>query len=647
MGKPEKECDLVMKGGITSGVIYPGVINKLKDTYRFRSIGGTSAGAIAASILAAAEYRRQRDGSEDGFEILKDLPTTLSEKENGQSLLFRLFEPQKETRRLFGVLTSFLRSNWTADKPSESMICRLLRIVGHLVQAYWYIPAVFIILFALMVWGNWGTRNEAGGTFATLVICLLILGAFLTLLALAIAVLRDVQVNLINNHLGLCRGSRVGNEGQDQSVALSDWLERTLDQAAGLEGDLESHFSMVKLTDPKKAQSQGPLTFAHLEESGIKLKMFTTCISRGIPLTVPFNQKAIYFKPKDLEGFFSSRIINHLIKTSRPSNTATKSNNGKSEGEKIYALPHLNNLPVVVAVRLSMSFPVLFSAVPFYMRKHDEPTLKVDPDTNEYDTGEDKGKLERVYFVDGGICSNFPVDFFDSPLPNRPTFGIDLVPTDGPAAENPEKQVWMPQNNHQGVLPSWKLFPERKGLGQLIGYFVAMFETGFTWRDTFQGLAAASRDRICHIKVYKGSNEGGLNLNMPPELIQALSERGERGGKKIIKTFHEGIGWRNHRWLRFRNVLSAQDIFQRSFVERVQNTQIEPDFENLIENPPSAHWKNIAQKEFAKSYLKDFGECIGKFQEEGEAKKVKLQDGAPNPVSELKTLVDPASINVG
>ena len=43
------ECDLVMKGGITSGVIYPRLVYQLSKQYRFRSIGGTSAGAIAGN----------------------------------------------------------------------------------------------------------------------------------------------------------------------------------------------------------------------------------------------------------------------------------------------------------------------------------------------------------------------------------------------------------------------------------------------------------------------------------------------------------------------------------------------------------------------------------------------------------------------
>ena len=50
------ECDLVMRGGITSGIVYPRAIAKLAETYNFRSIGGTSAGAIAAAATAAAAY---------------------------------------------------------------------------------------------------------------------------------------------------------------------------------------------------------------------------------------------------------------------------------------------------------------------------------------------------------------------------------------------------------------------------------------------------------------------------------------------------------------------------------------------------------------------------------------------------------------
>src|SRR6266700_211151 len=37
-----KKCDIVMKGGITSGVVYPRAVTRLAREYRFQSIGGTS-----------------------------------------------------------------------------------------------------------------------------------------------------------------------------------------------------------------------------------------------------------------------------------------------------------------------------------------------------------------------------------------------------------------------------------------------------------------------------------------------------------------------------------------------------------------------------------------------------------------------------
>ena len=62
----DKYCDLVMKGGITSGIVYPNAVLALAREYRFKSIGGTSAGAIAAAVAAAAACgdRRQQAGEQ-------------------------------------------------------------------------------------------------------------------------------------------------------------------------------------------------------------------------------------------------------------------------------------------------------------------------------------------------------------------------------------------------------------------------------------------------------------------------------------------------------------------------------------------------------------------------------------------------------
>lgn len=80
------ECDLIMKGGITSGIVYPYALLELATKYRFRSVGGTSAGAIAAAFAAAAEFARQ-NGRPEGFMLLKEYCDELPER------LLSFFQP--------------------------------------------------------------------------------------------------------------------------------------------------------------------------------------------------------------------------------------------------------------------------------------------------------------------------------------------------------------------------------------------------------------------------------------------------------------------------------------------------------------------------------------------------------------------------
>ncbi|MBV8890476.1 MAG: patatin-like phospholipase family protein [Acidobacteria bacterium] len=73
---PMAYCDLVMKGGITSGVVYPLAITELSRKHLFKNIGGASAGAVAAAITAAAEYGR-RKGHRSAYDQLAALPDEL------------------------------------------------------------------------------------------------------------------------------------------------------------------------------------------------------------------------------------------------------------------------------------------------------------------------------------------------------------------------------------------------------------------------------------------------------------------------------------------------------------------------------------------------------------------------------------------
>src|SRR5689334_5412422 len=119
----DRFCDLVMKGGITSGVVYPPAICALAKEYRFKNIGGTSAGAIAAAVTAAAEFRRRRTGSLEGFKLLADLPEQLGTADkSGRTQLLRLFQPQPSCRRLFGILVRSLNAGGTFRRIAAVLI---------------------------------------------------------------------------------------------------------------------------------------------------------------------------------------------------------------------------------------------------------------------------------------------------------------------------------------------------------------------------------------------------------------------------------------------------------------------------------------------------------------------------------------------
>ncbi len=90
-------CDIVMEGGITSGVVYPLAAVKLAETYEFKNVGGTSAGAIAAAGVAAAQYGKNH-GKGSEFGELAELPSWLGTKMTG------LFQANPSTLPLFRIV---------------------------------------------------------------------------------------------------------------------------------------------------------------------------------------------------------------------------------------------------------------------------------------------------------------------------------------------------------------------------------------------------------------------------------------------------------------------------------------------------------------------------------------------------------------
>ena len=141
-------------------------------------------------------------------------------------------------------------------------------------------------------------------------------------------------------------------------------------------------------------------------------------------------------------------MLDHLIAVAgQPKDDEAKLLAAQAPGKTLLYFPGSADLPVVVAARISLSFPILISTVPLWQihhRKDGEPQLR------------------RMVFSDGGISSNFPVHLFDSPLPTRPTFALNLTgferdePTDEQTLQTPDKCVRDPAKPNETAVETWK-----------------------------------------------------------------------------------------------------------------------------------------------------------------------------------------------
>ncbi|MFH7518899.1 hypothetical protein RA271_27600, partial [Pseudomonas syringae pv. tagetis] len=83
----------------------------------------------------------------------------------------------------------------------------------------------------------------------------------------------------------------------------------------------------------------------------------------------------------------------------------------------------------------------------------------------------------------------------------------------------------------------------------------AMDATG--WRDLLQARAPGYRDRIVHVSLQ--GDEGGMNLDMPQEVLTRIADKGSLAGARFCS-----FSFENHYWIRWRNLASA---YQRYTLE--------------------------------------------------------------------------------
>jgi predicted acylesterase/phospholipase RssA len=571
------ECDIVMKGGITSGVVYPLAVCQLATRQQLRSIGGSSAGAIAAVAAAAAEYRRGQ-GSPDGFVRLAALPGWLGSHLSG------LFQPAPSTVALYRLVYAATGAGNKAFRLlSAALKASIVKVGLGMAPALLLGLAGILLLIPALGRGGWGIASILGIALVSLLLAVLVLVGAAAGVCFALWTCAREQVP--GNFFGLCRGHRPAQEPATEFTrgpALTDWMAAELDKIAGLTdrtltfGDLwgPDAVAAAKQLDEPGAQEAGPLQIdAARAMRRIDLLITTTNLSHGVADYIPFaytpgHHSRLLYCEADIEQFFPPGIVAHLRAVSEDATVDGKPVGCPDHPRQLTFMPRPWDLPVVIAARLSLSFPGLLSAVRLYELLFDgsPPPAGAQPDSFLVEGDQVRWRAAAVWFSDGGICSNFPVHFFDSMLPSRPTYGFDLTPY--PAQGSADDVQPIPP-------PGGGAASRYDGIGMQVGAFGrAIADTMQNNRDTAMALLPGFRDRIAHIR--HTAKEGGLNLQMQPAVIARLALRGQlaaeylQGGAGVPGG---GFNWPRHRFTRYRMAMAG---LQRSIGPMVQRIEVPP-----------------------------------------------------------------------
>jgi hypothetical protein len=620
------ECDLVMKGGITSGVVYPKLVSRLSKHYQFKNVGGTSAGAIAAGACAAAEYGRKH-GNHGAFTKLGKLPHELQKKTppSNRSKLFTLFQPTKELRKHFAVLVAPL--NVEPVDAIQRVLIALLRmhpvmlvvgvllgmlLVWPLVQAQAPVvnPAVtfgvaavafLMVSLGLLCGARIVARSVMSCGLAAVLIAVAVAVALAVLLrcalgadwswglagvavateAISIMVLALLLLAVVGrfgatlldglhrNCYGICTG-RTADSTEGAPIGLTDWLASYFNEIAGFEpGHRPLTFGDLWGTQDANAPRQ------------INLEVMTSAISQQMVYGIPFREdtQPFYYDPDEWASLFPPNVLCWLKDAaaenpggdgSEPLPTGACVTN--AAGKALHALPRRADLPIVVAVRMSLSFPILLSAVPLYsidwsrkenQSKKDHLKAAAKSGTQEIVNI----KATKVWFSDGGIGSNMPLHMFDALLPGHPTFAVNLKAqhpdfeiAEPEQPDNKSGRIYLPHNTNDGRLRHWPEPKDDQPLGGLLGFLLSIVNTMQDWRDEILFPYPGFRDRI--VQISQRPTEGGLNLDMPEKRITDLANAGEMAADRLVDRFNpsgieKGCGWTDHQRTRLATFLGT------------------------------------------------------------------------------------------
>jgi hypothetical protein len=603
---PLLECDIVMAGGVTSGIIYPGAVAMIARRYSFCSVAGTSVGAIAAAVTAAAEYGRRSGSNPNAFAEVAAVPNSLGEvARDGHTRLFHLFRPQAKTKPLFALMAPLFGGGGAPSKIIG---------IGRATLSFWYIvlPVIVTALAGIALLAALHSRHFVVSVIAVFADVSLVFSVWFVMLV--VFLWRHWLPAWRANGYGICVGNPVEQCGQepdrDEWEELTPWMHRIVQSAAGRGiadppltfGDLWS--APARTGEPLGGAGPAAPDLPAAPRS-IELEMIASDISRNRTMQLPFLEtpSSIYVKTAVLRRYFP-RVVAEWM-----NEHAGEYEEGTERPDGMIRLPKPQDLPVVFGARLSLSFPILLCAFPL-----------MTPDFTRRSADDRRAPLRPLWLSDGGLTSNFPIHLFDSPIPARPTFCLNLVDFDAgtsnteasegydaakPVAKpiakpsdeartaaarpktvptgdpQPGDPVWGLVSMSKGnrfTPPAFTSFDSGAGTG-VISFFLNVVNTARSWSDNQLLIAPGVRDRVADIALR--ADEGGLNLDMDANVIADLDLRGRAAGLLISARFDPGTTvdpetggvnaevFANHRWVRYRNFMAAfQDISRRFALSR-------------------------------------------------------------------------------
>lgn len=351
------------------------------------------------------------------------------------------------------------------------------------------------------------------------------------------------------------------------AASVSPWLAATLNQLAGLPVDEVMRFGHLwaGLGYSERRQQLDETELAALRAMAedpdrrlVNLELMTTDVTRLRPYRFPLPElsrddpERLWLDLAELRDRKGSGVVDDRILAALGEGEPRRVPDATGRIRTLHPLPDPWDLPLLFAVRISMALPGLFQAIRMYRIV---PPIPVHDDLGRRLTGEglpvprpglpllDSGLefADELWFSDGGITSNFPVHFFDAPLPRWPSVSLNLGQHPD---RSPHQDVSLPQDWDADATPVESL--TRTGVSLVAGVFF----TAMKWRDQMQSAMPGYRNRIAQVRTREG--EGGANLFMTRERVASLALRGALAGARLRVRFADESQWNRFRWLRLR-----------------------------------------------------------------------------------------------